>query len=83
MTKENRSIKPTPSTDEKKSLLFQIVTFPKHIGQLAFDIIKYSDASGYAKMMVGYGITVVFILVLVGIIAPDVLKSFLRFLFPE
>ena len=71
------------SPTEKQSILYQIVTFPKYIGQLVFEIIKYNDAADYSKMMVGYGLIAVVILVLMGILAPDILKSFLAFLFPE
>ncbi|MCP4140444.1 MAG: hypothetical protein GY755_09170 [Chloroflexi bacterium] len=74
--------KSTPPA-EKQSLLFQVVTFPKHIGQLVFEIIRYSDAADYAKMMVGYGLIAVIVLLLLGILAPDILKSFSAFLFPK
>ena len=72
----------TASTAEEQSLLFRIVAFPKYIGQFVFDIIKYSDAADYFKIMVGYGIIIVIILLLMGTITPDALASLWRFFFP-
>ena len=67
---------------EKQSLLYQIVTFPKSIGQLVFELIKNDDAEDYAKILVGYGILLATILLLLSIFSPETLKTLLLFFFP-
>ena len=76
-------IKVTPPPTEKKSLLLRIFTAPKYIGQLIFDIIKYDKADNSSKMLLGYAVLVITVLIFLGIISPDALKSLWRFFFPE
>ena len=68
--------------EENQSFLYYIVTAPKYIGQLVFDIIKYDKADNSSKMLLGYAVLVITVLIFLGIISPDALKSLWRFFFP-
>ena len=66
---------------EEYSLLFQLVTAPKYLGEAVLKIISNNDKATHIKMMVGYGIIIALILVFMAIIAPDILKSLFYFVF--
>lgn len=70
-----------PPPDDGQSWLYKIVVLPKYLGEFIFDILGRSEASDVSKFILGYMLLAAVLLLLLGMISPDLLQELLHYFF--